>query len=68
MHDMRRNFNQRLQHEPALMQMRLERLTESGDIVESNGRYFIGRKRFIAIAKVIFALKAFILGKGSEFE
>ena len=54
--------------EPALMQMRLERLTESGDIVESNGRYFIGRKRFIAIAKVIFALKAFILGKGSEFE
>lgn len=54
--------------EPALMRMRLQRLTESGDIVEKNGRYFVGRKRFVGIAKVIFALKTFILGRGSEFE
>jgi hypothetical protein len=54
--------------EPALVRMRLQRLTESGDIIESNGRYFIGRKRFVPFARAIFALKTFILGKGSEFE
>ncbi len=55
-------------NEDALMHARLHRLTESGDIVERDGRYFIGRRRLLPVAAIIFGLKAFILGKGSEFE
>ena len=55
-------------NEEALMHARLHRLTESGDIVERDGRYFVGRRRLVSVAAVIFGLKAFILGKGSEFE
>lgn len=55
-------------NEAALMQMRLHRLIESGDLREKDGRYFIGRKRLAVAANVIFALKKFILSKESEFE
>lgn len=55
-------------NEDALMRARLQRLTESGDIVERDGRYFVGRRRLVPVAAVIFGLKAFILGKTSEFE
>ena len=52
----------------ALMQARLHRLIESGDIVERNGRYLVGRKRLIYTSTVLFAAKRFLLGKESEFE
>lgn len=55
-------------NEDALLHARLQRLTESGDIVERDGRYFVGRRRLVPVAAIIFGLKAFILGKGSEFE
>jgi len=51
----------------ALIRGRLQRLTESGDLVESNGHYILGRKRFLYIANILFAAKRFLLGKGSEF-
>jgi len=52
----------------ALMQARLRRLIESGDIVQRDGRYFVGRKRFLYISNILFAAKLLLLGKGSEFE
>ena len=55
-------------NEQSLIQMRLLRLTESGDLVLKNGFYQIGRQRFIQISNFIFMLKKFILGKVSEFE
>jgi hypothetical protein len=55
-------------NEAMLMEMRLQRLVESGDLVSRDGRYFLGRKRFVPIAKVIFWIKRLILGKVSEFE
>jgi hypothetical protein len=55
-------------NEDTLMQMRLQRLTESGDLCEKEGLYFIGKKRLTIASKVIFALKKFILSKESEFE
>lgn len=52
----------------ALMRGRLRRLLESGDLVERNGRYFLGRKRFLFVSHILFAAKRILLGKGSEFE
>ena len=60
--EMAREYN-----EEALMKMRLQRLRESGDIVEKDGRYFVGRSRLVFIGHVIFGAKRFILGKDSEF-
>jgi len=54
--------------EQALMKMRLQRLRESGDVVEKEGRYHVGRNRLVLIGAVIFAAKRFILGKDSEFQ
>ena len=55
-------------NEEALMRMRLQRMIESGDIMERNGRYVVGRQRLVVIARIIFAMKKLILGKGSEFD
>jgi|ERR1700686_2317901 len=55
-------------NEAMLMEMRLLRLVESGDLVLRDGRYFLGRARFVPIARVIFGIKRLILGKVSEFE
>ncbi|MEY2498944.1 MAG: hypothetical protein QOD12_2500 [Verrucomicrobiota bacterium] len=57
-----RNYN-----EAMLMELRLQRLVESGDLVLRDGRYFLGRARFVPIAKVIFWIKRLVLGKVSEF-
>ena len=51
-----------------LMRLRLERLIESGDAILKRNRYFVGRNRFVHISAVLFAIKKFLLGKGSEFE
>jgi hypothetical protein len=55
-------------NEASLMEMRLQRLVESGDLVLRDGRYHLGRKRFVPIAHTIFWIKRLILGKLSEFE
>ncbi|MDD5262506.1 MAG: hypothetical protein PHD76_11740 [Methylacidiphilales bacterium] len=61
--DLTREYN-----EQSLMEMRLHRLLESGDLVEKNGVLHIGRPRLAWAAKIIFAAKQFVLGKASEFE
>ena len=55
-------------NEAMLMEMRLQRLVESGDLVLRDERYFLGRNRFVPVAKVIFWIKRLNLGKVSEFE
>ena len=54
-------------NETALMENRLQRLVESGDLLLRDGHYFLGRRRLVPIASIIFATKRFILGKMSEF-
>jgi hypothetical protein len=52
----------------ALMQVRLRRLIESGDIVEKGGRYLVGKRRLVQLGNIIFTAKRFVLGKASEFD
>jgi hypothetical protein len=54
--------------EKGLTEVRLQRLLESGDVIERDGNYFIGRTRLLHIAHVIFAAKHFLLRKKSEFD
>jgi len=56
-----------LYNEEALMKVRIQRLLESGDVVERDGRYFIGRRRLVPVAAIIFAAKRLLLGRESEF-
>jgi hypothetical protein len=55
-------------NEAMLIEMRVQRLMESGDLLLRDGRYFLGRNRFVPIARLIFGIKRLILGKVSEFE
>jgi len=52
----------------ALMRVRLQRLVESGDVIEKEGRHFVGRSRLVRLGDVIFGAKRFVLRKSSEFE
>jgi hypothetical protein len=52
----------------ALVQGRIRRLVESGDVVERDGRYFIGRTRLLHISNILCAIKRILLGRESEFE
>lgn len=61
--EMKREYN-----EDALLRIRLQRLIESGDIMERNGRYFITRTRFLHVANIIFTVRRTLLGRESEFE
>jgi hypothetical protein len=51
-----------------IVDMRLRRLLDNGQIVERQGRYYIGSPVMLFIAKSIIALKFVILGKRSEFD
>lgn len=53
--------------EAVLMQLRIQRLVESGDIVQQGERYVTGRTRLVLLAKLMRALKFVILGKKSQF-
>ena len=55
-------------NEASMMELRLHRLVESGDIVLRDGRYFPGKRRFVPIANTLYTAKHFLLGKGSEFD
>lgn len=52
----------------ALMQVRLQRLVDSGDIVKRSGRYYVGRSRLVWIGNALCVAKQFLLGKSSEFD
>ena len=46
----------------------VQRLVESGDILLRDGRYFVGRNRFLLISSILFTAKRLLLGRESEFE
>ena len=47
---------------------RLKRLLDSGQVIEKNGRYFIGKPVMSFISEIILFLKLLIIGKKSEFD
>jgi hypothetical protein len=57
-----------LYREDTLIQLRLDRLTKSGDLAQQGGRYFVARTRLLTVANIIFAAKRILLGRRSEFE
>jgi len=59
---------ERIYNEKAFMEMRLQRLIEGGNIIEKDGRYFVGDRKLLLVAKIIFATKRFILGEKNDFE
>ena len=57
------NYNSRV-----MVERRTERLLNSGQIFEQNGRYFIGKPMVLFAAWVMVILKFIFLGKGSEYD
>lgn len=57
----------RIYNGEALIRLRIQRLLESGDIEVRDGYYFIGHRRLVPVANIIFAAKRFLLGRESEF-
>jgi hypothetical protein len=51
-----------------IVEMRLRRLIHNGQIVERDGRYYIGSPVMLLIARSITLLKVVILKKKSEFD
>jgi len=58
----------RIYDERKLIRMRIQRLSESGDIREVGRHYQTGRRRLVWIADLIFGLKRLVLSKDSEFQ
>jgi hypothetical protein len=54
--------------EETLIQLRLQRLTRSGDLIQEAERYFVGRERLLFVANMFFTAKQILLGKKSEFD
>lgn len=52
----------------AMVASRLGLLLTSGQVVERDGRYRIGRPVMLALARVIVLAKLLVLGKASEFD
>lgn len=52
----------------SLVAVRIHRLVESGDLIEMNGAFFVGRGRLPLIGNILFSAKRFLLGKTSEFD
>jgi hypothetical protein len=59
---------ERIHDEETFLATRLRRLTESGDLVEKEGRLFLRRRRLLYIANILVAGKLILLGRKSEFE
>lgn len=51
-----------------MVEIRLQRLLGTGQIVERDGRYFIGKPLMLWISQAIVLTKRLILGKTSEFD
>lgn len=50
-----------------LRESRLQRLQDAGNIVLRDGRFFIGHRRLVPAARIIFAAKKILLSRTSEF-
>ncbi len=50
-----------------IIQKRINRLVESGQITEKNGRYYTHSPVLLTIARIIVGMKIVVLGKKSEF-
>lgn len=61
--DIRRTFD-----EAGILKLRLQRLSESGDLVQAGGHWRTGKRRFVHIGRVIFFAKQLVLGRRSEFD
>jgi hypothetical protein len=59
---------ERIYGEGRFTAMRVQRLVESGDIVLREGRYYVGRRKLVHAANLLFAAKQFLLGQKSEFQ
>lgn len=51
-----------------MVEMRISRLLNSGQIICKNNRYYVGKPVILFIAKIIIMMKIIILGKKSEFD
>ena len=50
-----------------IKEARLQRLLEGGDIVREGDRWKLVNPRLVPVAKIVFGLKKFVLGRESEF-
>jgi len=53
--------------ERSMLEARLQRLVSAGDLKHEDACYTLGKPRLLLIARVVFALKHFVLGRRSEF-
>jgi hypothetical protein len=51
-----------------IIAVRMRRLIHNGQVLEKDGRYFIGNPTMLKISQVIVFFKWLLLGKRSEFE
>ena len=51
-----------------IIEKRIYRLINSGQIIYKNGRYYIGSPVMLVIARIVVRMKLTVLGKKSEFE
>jgi len=51
-----------------IFEKRINRLLNNGQIVDKNGKYYIGNPVMLLIAKVIVTMKIFLIGKKCECE
>jgi hypothetical protein len=55
--------------EDQLREARIERLLQGGDLrVTADGRYRMTSRRLVPVARMVFGLKLFVLGRESEFD
>lgn len=51
-----------------IVEVRINRLINNGQIIYKSGRYYIGNPVMLIIAKIVVMMKLIILGKRSEFD
>ena len=51
-----------------IVEKRINRLLNNGQIIYKDGRYYIGSPTMVLISKTIVAMKLILLGKSSEFK
>ena len=61
--EIQKRYNARM-----IVDIRLQRLLNTGQIHEKNNRYFIGKLTLLSISKLIILMKLMIIGKRSELD
>jgi len=51
-----------------LVQRRIERLLKTGQVKQTDGKYYLNKRGLLYIALILDAYKLFLLGKKSEFD